>query len=149
MDDELTVYSVSPCIIGMIYISEKDHDRIRSKVDKLSPFFKTENFSIVFFETLGTLLLAYGICVGVYQHPIEDHVPNPTFEFLISCFFYFAISVSAPFSGAHINPAVTLSLNLIETSNKKIIYIVSQLVGGLAGASIGKDVSTQPTASSE
>ena len=83
------------------------------------------------------------------QHPIEDHVPNPTFEFLISCFFYFAISVSAPFSGAHINPAVTLSLNLIETSNKKIIYIVSQLVGGLAGASIGKDVSTQPTASSE
>jgi glycerol uptake facilitator-like aquaporin len=98
---------------------------------------KSEQIAIIFFEFIGVTILAYGICMGRYQHPIEDHKINPNFDFLISCFFYFAVSVAGPFSGGHLNPAVTLAFSLFKRKVNTKIYIVSQMLGGLFGAGIG------------
>ena len=83
------------------------------------------------------LVLSYGICVSRFRHPIEQKFVNIEFDFLVSCFFYFALSAAAPFSGGHLNPAVTVGLSRI---NRKITikwYIISQMIGALLGVGIG------------
>jgi glycerol uptake facilitator-like aquaporin len=82
-------------------------------------------------------VLAYGICVSLYIHPIEKKIPNPTQDFLIAAFFYFAVSISAPFSGAHLNPAVTIAINMINKNKWIKQYFMGQLFGAFVGAAIG------------
>jgi glycerol uptake facilitator-like aquaporin len=90
---------------------------------------------------MGTLVLTYGVCVSIYLHPIEDKIKNHAVNFLISCFYYFALSISAPFSGGHINPAVTLCLNVTDKHNKSKIYLIGQICGSLFGGLLGKTIS--------
>ena len=83
------------------------------------------------------IVLSYGICVGKYLHPIEDKIPNPTHSFLISCFFYFAVSAAAPFTGGHLNPSVTVAFIKLKKGLNVKMYIISQIIGALIGTSIG------------
>lgn len=76
--------------------------------------------------------------MGKFLHPIEDRKPNPTFDFLISCFFYFALSAAAPFSGGHLNPAVTIAISRFQRRIDIKLYIIAQLIGALIGAGVGK-----------
>jgi aquaporin related protein len=122
----------------MIYISDKEQSRIKRKMAMLPSWMRNDKVGILVFETVGTLILAYGICMGRFLHPIEDRVINRAFDFLISCFFYFALSVAAPFSGGHLNPAVTLALSRKRKDVRIGLYICAQILGGLIGAGIGK-----------
>jgi len=65
-----------------------------------------------------------------------------SFEFLISCFYYFALSVAAPFSGGHLNPSVTIARAILRVNNKKKYYIIAQIFGALLGSGIGKKSNT-------
>jgi glycerol uptake facilitator-like aquaporin len=81
--------------------------------------------------------LTYGICISIYHHPIKDKIKDPSSDLFISCFFYFALSVAAPFTGGHMNPAVTITLNQI-TKNKNIIpYFLGQFIGAFLAAILG------------
>ena len=82
--------------------------------------------------------------MGKYLHPIDDRKPNPTHDYLISCFFYFAVSVAAPFSGGHLNPAVTAAFIKMKKGLKVKFYIISQIIGALLGTTIGISSLTQP-----
>ena len=102
----------------MLFIKESEKAEIRKKISEMPQIFKNENFTIMFFEALGTLILAYGICVSQYSHPIDQHQPNPYWTFLISCFLYLGISAAAPFTGGHINPSVTIGTIVAGISRK-------------------------------
>lgn len=121
----------------MIYISEKDQERIKQKINGLNGLLKKEWISVVFFEFVGSIILAYGWCVSRFNHPISDHKININFEFLISCFYYFALSVAAPFSSGHLNPMLTLAFSYLRPCLLKKYYIIAQLVGALVGSGIG------------
>ena len=83
------------------------------------------------------LVLSYGICVGKYLHPIEEKHDNPTHGFLISCFFYFAVSAAAPFTGGHLNPSVTVAFIKLRKGLDVKTYMISQIIGGLIGTTLG------------
>lgn len=129
-------------LLEMIYISDKEQSRIKRKIAMLPPWMRNDRVGIVFFEFIGVIILAYGICMGRFLHPIQDKVVNRTFDFLLSCFFYFALSVAAPFSGGHLNPAVTWALAHLKPT-KTGSYIWPQLLGGVVGAGIGTNVLTR------
>ena len=99
--------------------------------------------AIVFFEMFAVLVLSFGICVGKYQHPISDKHPNPTHSFLISCFFYFAVSAAAPFTGGHLNPSVTTAFIKMKKDLKVKTYMISQVIGALIGTTLGTMLLTQ------
>jgi glycerol uptake facilitator-like aquaporin len=92
--------------------------------------FTTEEFTRIFtFEFIGTSFLAYGAlaCEG---NPIK-----------LAIFFFLAIVMAGPFSGAHINPAVTLAFYLkrkngIEKRDAKV-YLMGQLLGAFTGGLLG------------
>ena len=63
----------------MIYISDKEQERIRNKIVQLPQWLKKEYLAVFLFELLGTLIIAYGTCMGRYTHPISDRVINVTF----------------------------------------------------------------------
>jgi glycerol uptake facilitator-like aquaporin len=75
--------------------------------------------------------------MGRYTHPINKHIINVTFEFLNCCFYYFALSVSAPFSGGHLNPAVSLGLHLFRKNKYLGKEILGQFIGAMLGATVG------------
>ena len=127
----------------MLFIKESEKADIRSRIKSMPPIFKNQNAVICLFECLGTFVLAYGICVSQYQHPIKNGEPNPYWTFLISCFLYFAISISAPFTGGHCNPSVTVGTTVAGICNrhKILLYIGSQLVGAFLGVFLCKNMS--------
>lgn len=103
-------------------------------------FLKNPMFNIIFFETLGTLILAFGISVTEYVHPISRHIINPFWTFLISCFNFLAISVSGPFSGGHVNSSVTVGLyaGKIVQGRRVLPYVLSQIGGAILGTLLCK-----------
>jgi len=62
---------------------------------------------------------------------------------LVSCFFYFAVSAAAPFSGGHLNPSVTLAFNFLGKKIDVKIYMLSQITGAFLGAAIGTYIFSQ------
>lgn len=102
--------------------------------------FKNPIVNIFFFETFGSLILAYGICVTEYIHPISRQIVNPYWTFLISCFNFFAISISGLFTGGHVNPSATIGLRVagLVDRSKVLAYFASQLIGAILGTLICK-----------
>lgn len=125
-------------IILMIYISEREQEKIKIKIKKLPDFFKRPFISIGLFQFLGTFILAYGTCMSRYTHPISERHININYQFLTCCFFYFALSVAAPFSGGHLNPSITFSMHFFKKINNKRTYIIGQFLGTILGTVIGK-----------
>lgn len=50
------------------------------------------------------------------------------------------MSIAAPFSGGHLNPAVTISLSLVDKNDKKKWYFIGQVIGAIVGASLGINI---------
>ena len=123
----------------MIYISEREQEKIKIKIKKLPEFFKRPFISIGLFQFLGTFILAYGTCMSRYTHPISERHININYQFLTCCFFYFALSVAAPFSGGHLNPSITISMHFFKKINNKRTYIIGQFLGAILGTVIGKN----------
>ncbi len=92
------------------------------------------------FEAVGTFFLAYGVCATQYLVPTSTMVPNIYWTFFVSAFLFLGIAASGPFTGGHINPAVTVGLTLsgLCESRKVLTYIFSQLVGAFIGVFICK-----------
>lgn len=63
----------------MIYISDKEQERIKQKISKMPPFLRRSSLSLLVFEAVGMLLFAYGTCMGRYVHPISQRNINNTF----------------------------------------------------------------------
>lgn len=63
----------------MIYISDKEQEKIRNKINKLPVWLKKDYLAVFLFELLGTLIIAYGACMGRYTHPISNRVINITY----------------------------------------------------------------------
>lgn len=81
------------------------------------------------------MFLAYGVNATQYLNPTSKMVPNPYWTFFVSCFLYLGIAAAAPFTGGHVNPAVTIgvtSSGLCE-GRKVLTYIFSQLCGAFIG----------------
>lgn len=96
--------------------------------------------TIFIFEAIGTMFLAYGVNTTQYLLPTSQMVSNPYWTFYVSCFLFFGIAASAPFTGGHVNPAVTIGITssgLCE-SRKVLTYIISQLVGAFIGVFLCK-----------
>jgi aquaporin TIP len=104
------------------------HRKKKVRLVKL-PFTTEKLKRIFYFEILGTGLLAYGAlaCEGNYLK--------------LAAFFFLAIILAGPFSGAHINPAITLAFYLREeggiTGTEAKVYFFGQIVGGFAGSFFG------------
>ena len=113
------------------------------------PSFIVKHFDywrIVIFELIGTALFAFGICICQYQPPPPPPpynpipLPNPSKNAFIPMSLFFGICFSGRLTGGHLNPAVTLTFILKRDSDVTlpygIVYMISQCVGALAGASL-------------
>lgn len=73
-----------------------------------------------------------------HLHEFKSIISSQGSPETIALFFFGAIAFAAPFSGAHINPAVTLAMLLGRKINfgVAIIYWLSQFSGAFCGAFI-------------
>jgi MIP family channel proteins len=98
-------------------------------------------------EFIGTLLLVFFITavVSLYVSAPTRLNPNPFIDFsvigLVHVFVLFVlIQTLAVMSGAHFNPAVTAALTMLRQIKPPdaLIYVLAQLIGGIAGAFLTK-----------
>lgn len=98
-------------------------------------------------EFVGTLLLVFFItaAVSLYVSAPSPQNPAPFIDFsvigLVHVFVLFTlIQTLALISGAHFNPAVTVTMAALRQIKPPdaLIYIVAQLAGGVAGALLTK-----------
>ncbi|MCC8154140.1 MAG: aquaporin family protein [Tannerellaceae bacterium] len=93
----------------------------------------------ILFEFIGTailILFGAGVCANVN---LKKTLGNKSGWVVISFGWGFAVFVAAfisdPFSGAHLNPAVTVGLAMAGKFNGSIIgYMIAQLLGAILGA---------------
>jgi len=93
----------------------------------------------ILFEFIGTailILFGCGVCANV---SLKNTLGNKsgwvviTFGWGLAVFV--AAFISAPFSGAHLNPAVTIGLAITGSFKGNVIgYIIAQLLGAILGA---------------
>ncbi len=121
----------------MFFISYEDQLRIKRRMKRLPDFMRREEMTILVFESVSTLLLAYGVCISIFKHPIEQNIPDPACDIFIACFYYFALSVAAPFTGGHMNPATTIAFNFLKKNNHKKFYFIAQFLGATIASFIG------------
>ncbi|MDU1903912.1 MAG: MIP/aquaporin family protein [Dysgonomonas sp.] len=95
----------------------------------------------VLFEFIGTailILFGAGVCANVNLKKTLGHQSGwivITFGWGFAVFV--AAFISAPYSGAHLNPAVTVGLAIAGTFKGNIIgYIIAQMLGAIVGATI-------------
>jgi MIP family channel proteins len=102
-------------------------------------------------EFVGTLLLVFFItaAVSIYVAEPTRLNPNPFIDFtvigLVHLFALFVlIQTLAVVSGAHLNPAVTTAMTLLRQIKPSDagIYVIFQLLGGIAGAFLTKALLT-------
>jgi aquaporin Z len=104
-------------------------------------------------EAVGTLLLVLAVVLGAALSlapgsPVADGLPGPGARFLVLGLLvapFVAVLAASPLgrlSGAHLNPAVTLAFWVVGRVRGRVVpgYLTAQLVGGFAGALIGRAV---------
>lgn len=95
----------------------------------------------ILFEFIGTailILFGAGVCANVN---LEKTLGNKSGWVVITFGWGFAVFVAAfisdPFSGAHLNPALTIGLAIAGKFNGSIIgYVIAQLLGAILGATL-------------
>ncbi|MDR2950652.1 MAG: aquaporin family protein [Prevotella sp.] len=95
----------------------------------------------IIFEFIGTailILFGAGVCANV---SLKKTLGNGAGWGVIAFGWGFAVFVaafiSAPYSGAHLNPAVTIGLALAGSFEGSVVgYIVAQILGAILGASL-------------
>jgi glycerol uptake facilitator-like aquaporin len=95
--------------------------------------------NILFFEMFGIALLTLGVNNSVYSH-----IP----DIFVATSLFVAIIYSGPFSGGHVNPAVTMGMiNILCLGfvakdgglpvSSAAIHWAGQVVGGIVGSLLG------------
>lgn len=99
----------------------------------MSPFFG---------ELVGTAILII-LGNGVVANVVLNKTKGTNSGWIVISFgwamaVYISVFIAAPYSKAHLNPAVTIAFAIVEKleSGKVIIYLVAQLLGSMAGATI-------------
>lgn len=95
----------------------------------------------VLFEFIGTailILFGSGVCANV---SLKKTLGNGAGWGVISFGWGFAVFVGAliagPYSGAHLNPALTIGLTIAGSFKGNVLaYIIAQLLGAIVGASL-------------
>ncbi|MCD7930877.1 MAG: aquaporin family protein [Tannerellaceae bacterium] len=95
----------------------------------------------ILFEFIGTailILFGAGVCANVN---LKKTLGNKSGWVVITFGWGFAVFVAAfisdPFSGAHLNPALTIGLAIAGKFNGSIIgYVIAQLLGAILGATL-------------
>jgi len=95
----------------------------------------------ILFEFIGTamlILLGAGICANVN---LKNTYGNKSGWIVITVGWGFAVFIAAfiamPYSGAHLNPAITVGFAIAGVFKGNIIgYIVAQMLGAMLGASL-------------
>lgn len=95
----------------------------------------------ILFEFIGTailILFGAGVCANV---SLKKTLGNNAGWVVIAFGWGFAVFVgafiSAPFSGAHLNPAVTIGLAIVGSFKGSVVgYIIAQMLGAILGACI-------------
>ncbi len=95
----------------------------------------------ILFEFIGTailILFGAGVCANV---SLKKTLGNSSGWVVIAFGWGFAVFVgafiSAPFSGAHLNPAVTIGLAIAGSFKGSIVgYIIAQMLGAIVGATL-------------
>ncbi|WP_341651794.1 MIP/aquaporin family protein [Blattabacterium cuenoti] len=96
----------------------------------------------IYAEIIGTMILIFlgnGVVANVILSKTKGHSKNGewltiTVGWALAVFM--GIIVSAPYSGAHLNPCVTISFAIIGKFSWKMVpfYIFSQLIGAMLGS---------------
>ncbi len=95
----------------------------------------------ILFEFIGTailILFGAGVCANVnLKQTLGNNSGWVVISFGWGLAVFVAAFISAPFSGAHLNPAVTIGLAVAGTFHGSIIgYIVAQFLGAMLGATL-------------
>ncbi|WP_185869195.1 MIP/aquaporin family protein [Blattabacterium cuenoti] len=96
----------------------------------------------IYGEIIGTMilvLLGNGVVANVILSKTKGHSRNVewlTITIGWSLAVFMGIIVSAPYSGAHLNPCVTISFAIIGKFNWNMVpfYIIAQLIGAMLGS---------------
>ncbi|AGW86211.1 putative glycerol uptake facilitator protein [Blattabacterium sp. (Nauphoeta cinerea)] len=96
----------------------------------------------IYAEIIGTMILVFlgnGVVANVILSKTKGH--SKSGEWLIitigwALAVFMGITVSAPYSGAHLNPCVTISFAIIGKFNWGMVpfYILSQFIGAMLGS---------------
>ena len=121
----------------MFYISCEDQLKIRRRMKRLPAIFRGEPVTILAFETVSTMLLTYGVCISTFKHPIINKKPDPACDIFIACFYYFSLSVAAPFTGGHMNPSTTIAFHLLKRNKNMVYYFIGQFLGATIAILLG------------
>jgi glycerol uptake facilitator protein len=95
----------------------------------------------ILFEFIGTAILILfggGVCANVSLKDTKGKNAGwVVIAFGWGLAVFIAAFISAPFSGAHLNPAVTIGLAIAGSFNGSILgYCVAQMLGAMLGASL-------------
>ncbi len=101
-------------------------------------FFHLDLFRKVVSEFLGTALLAYAVMRTASLQPALQTISVPAILIVLVWRF-------GPISGGHFNPAVTLTFCTARILPWKwlVPYLLSQVLGGLSGAALGKFINDE------
>ena len=91
-------------------------------------------------EFIGTFFLSLTICTAAVHGSADEYVP-----FAIASTLMVVIYAGGHISGAHYNPAVTISVYLRGSSNKDDVlpYIISQISAAVIAAVVSEKLSTK------
>jgi len=96
-----------------------------------------EKIRIIIAEMLGTMILVTIGCGSIVQMlALKTSFLNVNLSFGLGAMI--GILISAPISGGHINPAVTVGLTILGRLRMRTmpIYFIGQLMGGIIGAAL-------------
>lgn len=85
---------------------------------------RSRKFHIIFFESIGSLILVYGCCSsGLHVAP----------DIIVAASLFLAVSLTGEVTGGYINPIITLGTYVESRHNKLALYLVAQTMGALLG----------------
>ncbi|WP_185870654.1 MIP/aquaporin family protein [Blattabacterium cuenoti] len=95
----------------------------------------------IYAEIIGTMILVFlgnGVVANVILSKTKGHEDGGWLTISIgwSLAVFMGILVSAPYSGAHLNPSVTIGLAIVGKFNWDLVpyYIISQFIGAMLGS---------------
>ena len=108
---------------------------INSRVDRvLNPAYVS--------ELVGTFFLVLTVCLAVFSTESDETLKKTLRPLSIGVILMVMIFATGGVSGGHFNPAVTMTLHLTHPDQvpltKTVRYIISQTIGGLSAALLGR-----------
>lgn len=86
---------------------------------------KNRQFHLVFFESLGSLILTYGVCAS------SLHIAP---DVIVAASLFLAISLTGEITGGYINPLISIGTYIDDRHNKLTTYLLAQFMGAFVGA---------------